>query len=317
MRSSTSPKGPPSSRSDRPARALTGAPPLVVGIGELLWDLLPDGRQVGGAPANFAYHARALGAASVIVSAVGDDRSGQEILEELGRRGLDRTGIAVVSGAPTGTVTVAVDAGGIPRYTIHEGVAWDVIPWRAGLASLAARADAVCFGSLAQRFPISRATIGAFLDATRPDCLRVLDLNLRQSYFSRETVRSLLGRATVLKLNDEELATVGGLLSLSGSEDRVLAGLLETYPLFLIALTKGPSGSRLFGRDVDLHTPGRSVETADTVGAGDAFTAVLVTGMLRRWGWEEIGERANRVAAYVCSRKGAWPKLPAELTAWA
>ena len=311
-----SPKGPSSSISDRPVGADVGAPPLVVGIGELLWDLLPDGRQMGGAPANFAYHARALEAASMIVSAVGDDRPGREILEALGRRGLERSGIAVVCGAPTGTVTVALDAGGNPRYTIHEGVAWDVIPWTAGIAGLASRADAVCFGSLAQRSPVSRATIGAFLDATRPGCLRVLDLNLRQSYFSRETVRSLLGRADVLKLNDEELTTVAGLLSLPGPEDRVLAGLLEAHRLSLIALTKGPSGSRLFGPGVDLSTPGRPVETADTVGAGDAFTAVLVTGMLRHMGWEEIGERANRVAAYVCSRKGAWPKLPAALAAW-
>jgi fructokinase len=291
--------------------------PLVVGIGELLWDLLPDGRQMGGAPANFAFHAQALGASSAIVSAVGDDRSGREILEELGRRGLERSGIAVVSGAPTGTVTVALDAGGIPHYTIHEGVAWDVLPWTTGLGDLAARADAVCFGSLAQRSPVSRATIGAFLDATGPDCLRVLDLNLRQAYFSRETVHGLLGRATVLKLNDDELATVAGMLSFPGPESRVLAALLEAYPLSLIALTKGPSGSRLFGRGVDIIDPGHPVETADTVGAGDAFTAALVAGMLRRKGWEEIGERANRVAAFVCSRKGAWPDLPAELAAWA
>jgi fructokinase len=291
--------------------------PLVVGIGELLWDLLPDGRQMGGAPANFAFHAQALGASSAIVSAVGDDRSGREILEELGRRGLERSGIAVVSGAPTGTVTVALDAGGIPHYTIHEGVAWDVLPWTAGLGDLAARADAVCFGSLAQRSPVSRATIGAFLDATGPDCLRVLDLNLRQAYFSRETVHGLLGRATVLKLNDDELATVAGMLSFPGPESRVLAALLEAYPLSLIALTKGPSGSRLFGRGVDIIDPGHPIETADTVGAGDAFTAALVAGMLRRKGWEEIGERANRVAAFVCSRKGAWPDLPAELAAWA
>ena len=309
-------KGSAATMPRRTAEAEKSAPPLVVGIGELLWDLLPDGRQLGGAPANFAYHARALGADSTIVSAVGDDRPGQEILEELGRRGLDRSGIAVVGGAPTGAVTVALDAGGIPRYTIHEGAAWDVIPWTAGIAGLAARADAVCFGSLAQRSPVSRATIGAFLDATRPDCLRVLDLNLRQSYFSRETVRGLLGRAAVLKLNDEELATVAGLLSLPGPEDRVLAGLLGAYPLTLIALTKGPSGSRLFGPGVDISHPGLPVETADTVGAGDAFTAALVTGILRQKSWDEIGERANRIAGYVCSRKGAWPELPSEVALW-
>jgi len=292
------------------------APPLVVGIGELLWDLLPDGKQMGGAPANFAFHARALGAASMIVSAIGDDRAGREILEGLGRRGLDRSGIAVLSGAPTGTVTVALNAGGIPHYTIHEGAAWDVIPWTAGLGDLAARADAVSFGSLAQRSPASRATIGGFLDATRPDCLRVLDLNLRQSYFSRDVITRLLGRTTVLKLNDDELATLAGMLSLPGPESRVLAGLLEAYPLSLVALTKGPAGSRLFGRGVDISHPGLSVETADTVGAGDAFTAALVTGMLRHKSWPEIGDRANRVAGYVCSRKGAWPELPSELASW-
>jgi fructokinase len=290
--------------------------PLVVGIGELLWDLLPDGKQMGGAPANFAYHAQALGAASVIVSAVGDDRPGREILAELRLRGLDPSGIATVSSATTGTVTVTLDAGGIPHYTIHEGVAWDVIPWTDGLGDLAACADAVCFGTLAQRSPVSRATIGSFLDATRPDCLRVLDLNLRQSYFSRDIVVGLLGRATVLKLNDEELGTVAELLSLPGPETRVLAGLLEAFPLGLIALTKGRAGSRLYGRDVDLSTPGHSVKTADTVGAGDAFTAALVTGMLRHKSWDEIGERANRIAGYVCSRKGAWPELPAELASW-
>jgi fructokinase len=290
--------------------------PLVVGIGEILWDILPDGRELGGAPANFAFHARALGASSMIVSAVGEDPPGRDILAQLGSRGLDLGGIAVVSGAPTGTVTVGLDAGGIPHYTIHEGAAWDVIPWTSSLGDLAARADAVCFGTLAQRAPVSRATIGAFLDATRPDCLRILDLNLRQHYFGLQTVHGLLERATVLKLNDDELATLAGMLSLPGPESRVLAGLLETYPLSLIALTKGPAGSRLFGRGVDLSTPGQLVETADTVGAGDAFTAALVAGMLRRKGWAEIGERANRVAAYVCSRKGAWPELPSELAAW-
>jgi fructokinase len=310
-----SPKGPSSSKSDRPVRADIGALPLVVGIGEILWDILPDGRELGGAPANFAFHARALGAASVIVSAVGDDPPGREILAQLGFRGLDLSGLTTLSSAPTGTVTVALDAGGIPHYTIHEGVAWDVIPWSASLARLAARADAVCFGTLAQRAPVSRATIGSFLDATRPDCLRVLDLNFRQSYFSRETVHGLLEHATVLKLNDDELAKIAEMLSLPGPEVRVLSGLLDAYPLAVIALTKGPAGSRLFGRGVDLSHPGHPVETADTVGAGDAFTAALVTGMLRQMGWEEIGERANRVAAYVCSRKGAWPDLPVELSA--
>ena len=309
-------KKPTSSIIERPAALGACSQALVVGIGEILWDLLPDGKQMGGAPANFAFHARTLGAASVIVSAVGDDPPGREILAQIRSRGLDASGIATVSSAPTGTVTVALDADGIPHYTIHEGVAWDIIPWPAGLKDIAARADAVCFGTLAQRSPVSRATIGSFLDATRPDCLRVLDLNLRQSHFSRDIIHGLLERTTVLKLNDDELATVAGMLSLPGPESRVLAGLLEAYPLTVIALTKGPSGSRLFGHGVDLSHPGFPVETADTVGAGDAFTAALVTGMLRHRSWEEIGERANRIAGYVCSRKGAWPELPAELASW-
>jgi fructokinase len=257
-----------------------------------------------------------LEAASAIVSAVGDDPPGRELLAQLISRGLDPSGIATVSSAPTGTVTVDLAADGIPHYTIHEGVAWDVIPWTDGLEDLAARADGVYFGTLAQRSPVSRATIGAFLDATRPDCLRVLDLNLRQSYFDREIVHGLLERATVLKLNDDELTKVAGMLSLPGPETRVLAALLDAYPLAVIALTKGPAGSRLYGRDVDLRTQGRAVETADTVGAGDAFTAALVTGMMRRKSWDEIGDRANRIAGYVCSRKGAWPELPAELAFW-
>ena len=309
-------KKPTSSIFDGQAGPGANPTPIVVGIGEILWDLLPDGRQMGGAPANFAFHARALGAASGIVSAIGDDRSGREILAELGLRGLDPSGIATVRSAPTGTVTVALDAGGIPHYTIHEGVAWDVIPWTAALGGIAARADAVCFGTLAQRSPVSRATIGSFLDATRPDCLRVLDLNLRQSYFSRELVLGLLERATVLKLNDDELAAVAGMLSLPGPETRVLAALLQAYPLTMIALTKGPSGSRLFGLGVDLSHPGYPAETEDTVGAGDAFTATLVAGLLKEKSWEEIGERANRIAGYVCSQKGAWPDLPAELSSW-
>jgi len=309
-------KKPTSSIFDGQAGPGANPTPIVVGIGEILWDLLPDGRQMGGAPANFAFHARALGAASVIVSAVGDDPFGREILVQLRSRGLDLSGIATVSSAPTGTVTVALDAGGIPHYTIPEGVAWDVLPWTAGLGDIAARADAVCFGTLAQRSPVSRATIGSFLDATRPDCLRVLDLNLRQSYFSRELVLGLLERATVLKLNDDELAAVAGMLSLPGPETRVLAALLQAYPLTVIALTKGPSGSRLFGRGSDIIHPGYPAETEDTVGAGDAFTATLVAGLLKEKSWEEIGERANRIAGYVCSQKGAWPDLPAELSSW-
>jgi len=290
--------------------------PLVVGLGEILWDLLPSGRQMGGAPANFAFHARTLGAESAVVSAVGDDEPGRAILAELDRRGLDRSGIATVPSVPTGLVAVELDAAGVPRYEITEGVAWDAIPWTPRAAELASTADAVCYGTLAQRSDASRRTIDTFLAATRPNCLRVLDLNLRQAYYSRDLVHGLLARSTILKLNDEELRTVAGLLSLPGTEAEVLEGLLAAYPLSMIALTKGAGGSLFCGPGSTARHFGLSVAAVDTVGAGDAFTAALVVGLLKNKSWSNIGETANRLASYVCTQKGAWPDAPADITAW-
>jgi len=292
------------------------APSVVVGIGEILWDFLPSGKQMGGAPANFAYQARALGAESVIVSAVGDDEPGREILDVLDGQNLDRRHVSVLASVPTGSVTVRLDAQGTPEYDIHKNTAWDFLPWTSGMPELAARADAVCFGTLAQRSEVTGTTIRAFLDAVRPDALRVLDLNLRQSYYSREIVRGLLRQSNVLKLNDEELRSVAGLFSMSGSETGILERLLGEYPLELIALTKGKSGSRLFGRNRESEHPGYPVETADSVGAGDAFTAALVVGLLKKKEWPDIGEQANRIASFVCSQRGAWPRIPADLAAW-
>jgi fructokinase len=292
------------------------ARPLVVGLGEILWDLLPSGRQMGGAPANFAFHARSLGAESVVVSAVGDDEPGRAILAELDRRGLDRSGIATVPSVPTGLVAVELDAAGVPRYKIREGVAWDTIPWQPRTAELASTADAVCYGTLAQRSDASRRTIDAFLAATRPACLRVLDLNLRQAYYSRDLVHGLLSRSNVLKLNDDELRTVAGLLSLPGTEAEVLEGLLTAYPLTMIALTKGAGGSLFCGPGCTARHFGVPVAAVDTVGAGDAFTAALVVGMLKGKSWSDIGETANRLASHVCTQKGAWPDVPADISAW-
>jgi len=292
------------------------ARPVVVGIGEILWDLLPSGKQMGGAPANFAYQARALGAESVIVSAVGDDEPGREILRALDGQSLDRRHVSVLVSVPTGSVTVRLDAQGIPEYDIHNNVAWDFLPWTSGTPELAARADAVCFGTLAQRSEVTRTTIRAFLDGTRPDGLRVFDLNLRQSYYSREIIRGLLQRSNVLKLNDEELRSMARIFSMPGSETEVLKRLLREYSLELIALTKGKSGSRLFGRNRESEHPGYPVEMADSVGAGDAFTAALIVGLLKKKDWDDISERANRIAAFVCSQRGAWPQIPADLAAW-
>jgi fructokinase len=287
--------------------------PVVVGIGEILWDVFPSGKHLGGAPANVAVQARSLGAEGIVVSAVGDDEDGREILETLFARGLNREFVATVPGARTGRVTVALDAEGVPEFTIHERVAWDVLPSTPALSSLAARAEAVCFGTLAQRSPVSRASIRAFLEATKPDCLRVFDVNIRQRFYSLEIVRDLLARSQVVKLNEDELRTLAEMFSLRGTERDLLSWMLDLFPGEVIALTRGRRGSWIFGRKAESHHPGFDVEVVDTVGAGDAFTAALVMGLLEKWNLDEINERANRVAAFVCSREGAWPEIPADL----
>jgi fructokinase len=288
-------------------------PPVVVGIGEILWDILPSGRYLGGAPANFAYYARSLGAEGVIVSAVGDDEPGRDMLEMLRLHGMRRDYISVIAAVPTGRVTAVLDAEGVPEFTIHDQIAWDVLPATPESSALAARADAVYFGTLAQRSRVSRETIRAFLDGTKPECLRVFDVNLRQRFYGPEVVRDLLARSRVLKLNKEELRTIAAMLNLSGMERDILARLLDLFPLDIIALTRGFRGSWLFSRSAESIHPGFVVEVADTVGAGDAFTAALVMGLLEKKNLDEINERANRVAASVCSRRGAWPGRPVGL----
>ena len=282
----------------------------VVGLGEILWDMLPDGKQLGGAPANFAYHAHALGAESFVASCVGNDPLGREIFERVKALGLDSSYIATDNAHPTGTVDVEVDADGKPRYVIHENVAWDFIPAGSALLELAARADAVCFGSLCQRSKASRETIRRFLRATRPDCLRVFDINFRQSYYSAGVVKESLQSASVLKLNEEELPVIAQLL-----EGVHPAELLEAFnaSLDLIALTKGSEGSVLITSELSSIQPGAEVEVADTVGAGDAFTAALVMGLLRGDDLDKINASAGRLAGYVCSQRGATPEVPSEV----
>ena len=294
--------------------------PLVIGIGEVLWDMLPGGKQLGGAPANFAYHARALGAAACPVSRVGDDALGREILDRLVLLDLPTTYVGTDRAHPTGTVDVRVDPGGVPHYVIHEHVAWDFLEPAPELLALAARADAICFGTLAQRSTMSRETIRAVLDAAnRPGCLRVFDINLRQHYHTPRLVGDLLERSDVLKLNDEELPAVMRMLDLpaAGNATQQLAQLAGAGPgLRLVALTRGRDGSILFTRQRVSDHPGvRPERIADTVGAGDAFTAAVVTGMLRGDDLDMTNAFANRLAAYVCTQPGATPPIPAELVA--
>ena len=290
--------------------------PLVIGLGEVLWDMLPSGKQFGGAPANFAYHAKAMGAEGVVVSCVGDDELGREILKRLDALELGRECVAVDPKHPTGTVSVTLDADGKPDYVIHEPVAWDFIPTVSAMEELAARTDAVGFGSLAQREATSRATVQHFLGATRPDCLRIFDINLRQHYYDRDTIAAGLEAANVLKLNDEELPVVAELLAIEGDEEALLATLIERFSLHVIALTKGGDGSVLAAADERSVHPGFAVEAtagADTVGAGDSFTAVLAMGLLRGLDLDTINQRANRTACHVCGQSGATPEMPVEL----
>lgn len=287
--------------------------PVIVGLGEVLWDLLPGGKQFGGAPANFAYHANALGAKAYVVSCVGADALGDEILERLDALALSRDYVAVDAAHATGTVSVSLDAGGCPTYVIHENVAWDFLRPGPAMLSLAAAADAVCFGSLAQRSAVSRATIRDFLAATGQDCLRIFDINLRQRYFDVDTIAASLSCATVLKLNDEELPVVAELLSIAGGEEEILGALCRRFHLRLIALTKGAQGALLFTPGGCSMQPGLPVDVADAVGAGDAFTAALAMGMLAGLDLDVIGARANRLARYVCSQHGATPPMPPEL----
>jgi len=287
--------------------------PLVIGLGEVLWDLLPAGKQFGGAPANFAYHARVLGAEAVVVSCVGDDPLGQEILQRLDALGLGRQYVAVDREHPTGTVSVELEDEGKPRYVIHENVAWDFLPAMPGLAELAARAAAVCFGSLAQRSPASRKAIRDFLGATQEGCLRIFDVNLRQHFYDAPTIRRSLEAANVLKLNDDELPVVARLLSIRGGSPEIVAALRDRFDLQWVALTQGNQGSVLVGPEGRSEHGGIPTKVVDTVGAGDAFTAVLAMGLLRGLDLDVINEHANRVAAYVCSQPGATPEMPMRL----
>lgn len=287
---------------------------ICVGLGEILWDMLPVGKQLGGAPANFAYHAQALGGRGIVVSCIGNDELGKEIMKRLEKLGLDSSYVAVDENHPTGTVTVELDEQGRPNYTIHENVAWDYIASNSGLLELAAQADAVCYGSLCQRSQVSRKTVRDFLGATNSDCLRVFDINLRQSYFKEEITRTMLELSNVLKLNDEELPVVADLLGLTGSETDILSQLTDIYELRLIALTRGAKGSRLYAQGENSNHEGLPAEVADTVGAGDSFTAAMTLGLLYDKPLDWINEYSNRLASFVCSQSGATPKLPDSLT---
>ena len=288
---------------------------FIVGLGEALWDVLPDGKKLGGAPANFAYHTSQFGFNSMAVSAVGDDRLGDETLAALDSRGLAYSMARVPY--PTGTVTVTLDANGIPAYDIRENVAWDNIPFTPELADVAANCRAVCWGSLAQRNVVSRETINRFLDAMPDDAdtLRIFDINLRQGFYTKEILCDSFRRCNILKINDEELVTVSRMFGYPGIDlqDKCWI-LLAKYNLKMLILTCGVNGSYVFtpGHVSFVETP--KVQVADTVGAGDSFTAAFVAATLKGLPVAEAHRLAVDTSAYVCTQQGAMPVLPESLT---
>lgn len=282
----------------------------VIGIGEILWDLLPDGKQLGGAPANFAWHAQQLGAEGTVVSAVGEDEPGEEIRDIIKDKALGN-GISI-SSKPTGTVSVEL-SNGIPDYIIHENVAWDFIELNDLAKEKTLQADAICFGSLAQRSDVSAKNIRTALDSAPEECLKIFDINLRQAFYSKEIIEASLKRANVFKINDEELLIVREMFGVSGTDEEVCRELMDMFDLKLTALTGGEKGSMLIakGEVSEIKTP--KVEVVDTIGAGDSFTAALAMGMLEGLPLKEIHNRAVTLSAFVCTQKGATPVIPDDL----
>jgi fructokinase len=287
----------------------------VIGIGEVLWDLLPSGSQLGGAPANFAYHAHALGAHASVVTRVGDDSLGRDIFARFKEFGFPNETVQVDDQTPTGTVTVRLDGDGVPHYTIHENVAWDRLVVTPAALAVVREANAICFGTLAQRHATARETIQRLVAAAPADAWCVFDINLRQKFFSREIIEQSLRLANVLKLNDSELPILADLFDLGKSPCDQIEQLAKGFDLRLVALTRGPQGSLLFREGRWSEQAPHPVEVVDTVGAGDAFTAALVMGLLLEMKLDEMHAWAAEIARHVCSHAGATPAIPLRIRA--
>jgi fructokinase len=285
------------------------APVEIVGLGEILWDLLPGGKQPGGAPFNFTFHCHQLGHRSAIVSRVGADDLGREIRDVVRRLGLSDAFVQTDDTHPTGTVQVDVSADGQPTFTITPDVAWDHLAWDDRLEALLSQAQAVCFGTLAQRHVTSRATIQRALRAAR-NALVVYDINLRQHFYDREVIEASLTASRWAKLNEDELEVLRPLLGLEGTtSSELLASLRRRYDLEVIALTRGERGCLVQAEDEEISVPGVRVQVVDTVGAGDAFTAGLLSGVLEGKALADAAAFANRLAARVAASSGGTPTI--------
>lgn len=278
----------------------------IIGLGEILWDMLPTGKQLGGAPANFAYHVCRLGGNGWAVSAISDDELGREIKSTLSAKKLNT--ILEEVNEPTGTVQVTLNAAGVPTYDITEGVAWDHIPFTERIGNLAKETSAVCFGTLAQRSPESRATIHEFIENMPAGSLKVYDINLRQDYYDEKIISDSLRLADILKINDEELEIVSKMLSLSGTQEERCRAISRAFNLKFVILTKGGDGSEVVLEDkVHISRPGK-IDIVDTVGAGDSFTAAFILAYLRGESLEKAHTLATEVSSYVCTKAGAMPE---------
>lgn len=288
-----------------------------IGIGELLWDVFPDSRQLGGAPANFAYMTNLLGDDGIVASRLGADEFGDEADRRLKLLGLSTSYIQRDATYSTGVTRVEVDTKGQPTFDIAEPAAWDYFEWTPAWQSLAQTADAVCFGTLAQRCPQSRQTTLSFLEALRPETTRVFDVNLRQTFYSAQIVADSAKYADIIKLNHEELPTVVGLLGFPYRDDETAAQWLrQTFRIKLVCITRGAGGSLLVDEHGVHQHPGIRVPVADTVGSGDAFTAALLYHYLRRHSPSVMNEAANRMGAWVASQRGATPARDESQLEW-
>jgi fructokinase len=280
----------------------------VVGLGEVLWDLFPSGKKLGGAPANFAYISKLLGDDGIVASRVGQDDLGHEATDRVRALGLGTREVQLDSQHPTGTVRISLDGAGQAKFEIAEPAAWDYLEWTPGWNQLAKNCDAVCFGSLAQRSPRSRNTIQSFVRAARQSALCIFDVNLRQSFYCQETLRDSMELAHIVKLNHEELPVVTKLLGFKGSGEEPSAGWLQnSFDLRLVCVTRGSQGSLMKSASETHEHPGFQVKIADTVGAGDAFTAAMTHHFLRGASLAAMSEAANRVGAWVASQVGGTP----------
>lgn len=289
--------------------------PLVIGLGEVLWDLFPDAQKPGGAPANVAFQAGQLCGIGAVASRVGRDELGDRLVAYLSERGLELSALQRDAEHPTGRVTVDVSDPHHPRYIIHENVAWDFITADNALLQLAGRADAICFGSLAQRSPASRAAIHAALAAARHDCLIVFDVNLRQHWWDLDGIVKSMRASRIMKLNHDEVATLAPLMNASAEPREFARHVQQEFGIDTVCITRAEHGCLLVRGSETVDLPGITVNVVDAVGSGDAFSAALIIATLRNWPLRATGELANRVGALVATRPGAMPDLRAEFAA--